>query len=96
MSIEMAGTFIKKLDTDSALQRKLELLGKVDAAAMAKFADGEGYKFSASELNQSLAALELDEKSLDRVVGGADFNPQPEPPGKFFITRFLNINAIHY
>ena len=91
MSIETAGAFIKKLDTDSALQKKLERLGKVDAAAMAKFADGEGYKFSAGDLKQSLAALELDEKSLEKVVGG--FNPQPEPPGKFFISRFLNIIA---
>ncbi len=92
MSIETAEGFIKKLNTDTAMQQKLQRLGNVDSDAMVRFAAGEGFTFTASDLSQSLKAYaeELDESSLEHVAGG--FNPQPEPPGDF-MTNYLKFNT---
>jgi len=77
MSQQAVANFIEKLNSDAALQAKIDQIDRNDPEAFLTAAKAAGYDFSASEWNlvvgtnyENISAEKLSEADLESVAGG--------------------------
>ena len=96
MSSESFKQFLAKIEQDAGLSQELRTASGefgMPVEALAAFAAGKGYSFTAEDVSTAPSTGELSEASLDAVVGGG-IPPEPEMPSPLSTFRGLSGNLM--